>query len=442
MINQDGLSGFRESLEVIPGGTQLFSKRPELFSPTNWPTYYSKANGISVTALDGKKYLDMSNMGVGSCILGYADKDVNKAIIKILKKGIQSTLIAEEEMQLANVLLNIHPWAQMVRYARSGGEAVSLAIRIARVATGKDVVLFSGYHGWNDWYLAANLGDSDNLEKVLLPGLSARGVPQGLKGSAVPFGFNELEQFKNAAEKNSGKVAAVVMEPRRSEIAQPGFLEFIREYCSKNGIVLIFDEITTGWRMHEGGIHLSGSVLPDLAVFAKAFANGHAMSAVIGKSEVMKFASESFISSTNWTERVGLVAAIATIKKYKQENVGIHISNIGEKVTAGWLEIAKNSALEIEAENGGLASLSHFTFLYPESRGMNIFFCNRMLELGWLAHNQLKPSLAHTTSHVSRYLDDVSVVFMEISKLIESENKIFKELSTKFPAPSIPRLTK
>jgi glutamate-1-semialdehyde 2,1-aminomutase len=442
MIIEEGLARFRDSLETIPGGTQLFSKRPELFSPTDWPAYYSKAKGISVTALNGQKYLDMSHMGVGSCILGYADKDVNKAIVKILKKGVQATLIAEEELQLANVLTSIHPWAQMVRYARSGGEAVSLAIRIARVATGRDVVLFSGYHGWNDWYLAANLGDSDNLENVLLPGLSARGVPQGLKGSAVPFGFNELEQFKTAAESNFGKVAAVVMEPRRSEIAQPGFLEFIRDYCTKNGIVLIFDEITTGWRMHEGGIHLSGSVLPDLAVFAKAFANGHAMSAVIGRSEVMKHASESFISSTNWTERVGLVAALATIKKYKQEDVGSHILNIGEKVTAGWLQIAKSCNLKIEAENGGLASLSHFTFLYPDSRGMNIFFCNKMLERGWLAHNQLKPSLAHTTSHVSRYLEDVSEVFTEISKLVESENQIFKDLTVKFPAPSIPRLTK
>jgi glutamate-1-semialdehyde aminotransferase len=430
------------SNSIIPGGTQLFSKRPEIFSPTDWPTYYSKANGITITDMHGQKFRDMSQMGVGSCILGYADPFVNKRVKKIIDAGVQSTLIAAEEMELAEVLVDLHPWANMVRYARSGGEAMSLAVRIARAASGKDVVAFSGYHGWNDWYLAANLSDANALDSHLLPGLSTSGVPSALKGTSVGFEFNKIEEFRKILDLHEGHLAAVVMEPRRSDPPLPGYLEEIRDICNKSGIVLIFDEITTGWRGNPGGIHLQGSVMPDLAVFAKSMANGFAMSAVIGTTDVMQYAAATFMSSTNWTERVGPAAALATIHKYDKYSVHHYLSDFGNKVTAGWIQAAKENGLNIDAENNGLPALSHFSFQNQFSRGMSVIFTNRMLKLGWLAHTQFKPSFAHDEKVISNYLQDVNLVFGELSKMLRQGDPILESISSQNPSPSIPRLTK
>ncbi|CAN2170858.1 HemL Glutamate-1-semialdehyde aminotransferase [Candidatus Nanopelagicaceae bacterium] len=437
-----GILDFNSSLHTIPAGTQLFSKRPELFSPERWPTYYVRAKGINLWDNYGKKYSDMSQMGVGSCILGYAFKPVDRAVGEIIRRGVQSTLIATQEMELAQELLEIHKWAEMARFARSGGEAMSIAVRVARVATGKDKVFFSGYHGWNDWYLAANLADEDQLQNVLLPGLSAQGVPVGLAGSAIPFEFNNLEMFEELFQKHMGSVAAIVMEPRRSEPANPGFLERIRKLCDENSIVLIFDEITTGWRGNVGGIHLQGTVTPDLAVFAKSMSNGYAMSAVIGTESVMSAASSTFISSTNWTERVGPTAALATIRNYAKNDVDKHILNIGDLVQKGWIDCAASASINVSVNTKGLPSLSSFSFNYPFARGLNIEFTNRMLDRGWLAHNQFKPSYAHKERIVEKYLNDVLTVFEELSYLISTSEDLLTQKSNKYPAPSIPRLTR
>jgi len=437
-----GVLDFNSSLQIIPAGTQLFSKKPELFSPEHWPTYYVRAKGIDIWDNYGNKYSDMSQMGVGACILGYASRPVDRAVKKIIGRGVQATLIATQEMELAQDLLEIHKWADMARFARSGGEAMSIAVRIARVATGKEKVFFSGYHGWNDWYLAANLADEDQLQNVLLPGLSAQGVPAGLAGTAIPFEFNNLEMFEELFQKHSGTIAAIVMEPRRSEPAKPGFLERIRKLCDENSIVLIFDEITTGWRGNIGGIHLQGTITPDVAVFAKSMSNGYAMSAVIGKESVMSAASSSFISSTNWTERVGPTAALATIRNYAKNNVDKHILEIGDLVQKGWVDCANSSKIAVTVNTEGLPSLSSFSFNYPFARGLNIEFTDRMLNRGWLAHNQFKPSYAHKKGIVERYLNDVLIVFQEISALISNSEESLVQKSKKYPAPSIPRLTR
>jgi glutamate-1-semialdehyde aminotransferase len=440
--SSEGISDFKKSLGTIPTGTQLFSKRPEIFSPENWPTFFTKAKGIKIWDKFGNSYNDMSHMGVGSCILGYAYKPIDQEVIRIIRKGVQSTLIATQEIALAEELLEIHKWASMARFSRSGGEAMSIAIRIARVATGKEKILFSGYHGWNDWYLAANLKDENNLQKVLLPGLSANGIPVGLAGTSIPFEFNNLEMFETLIAQSGSEIAAVVMEPRRSEPAEPGFLERVKELCVSHGIVLIFDEITTGWRAGSGGIHLQGKVFPDIAVFAKAMSNGYAMSAIIGVEQVMTHASSTFISSTNWTERVGPAAALATIKEYRKEKVDLHILKIGESVQQGWLRLGKIENLQIEVNTVGLPSLTSFGFDYPFARGLNIEFTDRMLKRGWLAHNQFKPSFSHSLRHVDRYLNDVQQVFSELRKLIEQSEELLTTKSRNFPAPTIPRLTR
>ena len=196
---------FSEACRLIPGGTQLLSKRPSLFLPGGWPSYFSKASGVEVTDLEGTTYVDMSMMGIGACVLGYADPDVDRAVKAAIDKGVASTLNAPEEVELARLLIDLHPWARMARYSRGGGEAMAMAVRIARAHTGRDKIAFCGYHGWADWYLAANLAEDAALDAHLLPGLEPRGVPRGLQGTALPFHYNQIDQLKAIVGTPTGK---------------------------------------------------------------------------------------------------------------------------------------------------------------------------------------------------------------------------------------------
>jgi glutamate-1-semialdehyde 2,1-aminomutase len=407
---------YKRAKKVIPGGTQLLSKRPEMFLPEQWPSYYSKARGVEVTDLDGNVYVDMSTMGVGACVLGYADPDVDSAVKAAVDSGSMCTLNAPEEVELSELLCELHPWAQMVRYARTGGEAMSIAVRIARTHTRRDKVAFCGYHGWTDWYLAANLGEKAALDGHCLPGLDPTGVPRGLKGTALPFHYNRINQLKAIVDANRDSLAAVVMEPQRGEPPAPGFLEEVRDIATEIGAVLIFDEITTGFRMAAGGIHLLLDVNPDIAVFAKAMANGYPMAAVIGTEKVMQAAQLSFISSTNWTERIGFVAALATIRKYRRENVAQHLIEIGKLVKAGWQRAAEKTGIKLHTN--GLPSLSHFNFDYEDELVLMTLFTQIMLEKGYLAWNQFKPSFAHQEHHVEEYLAAVIDTFAVLAEAV------------------------
>lgn len=410
---------YRKARGLIPGGTQLLSKRSEMFLPELWPAYYKKAKGVNVVDLDGNEYIDMSIMGIGACILGYADRDVDNAVKKAIDNGIASTLNCPEEVELAELLCKLHPWAEMVRYARSGGEAASMAIRIARAATGRDKVAFCGYHGWCDWYLAANLGENNALDGQLMPGLEPAGVPRSLKGTALPFHYNKIEELERIVSENEKELAAIIMEPLREATPKSGFLESIRKIASSTGAVLIFDEITSCFRMNTGGIHLRLGVNPDMAVFAKAMANGYPMAAVIGKEEIMEAAQSTFISSTNWSERVGPVAALATIKKFKQEKVAEHLIDVGEKIQRGWKEIADETGLKIGVE--GIPPLSHFSFKYENDLAISTLFTQEMLKRGFLAWNQFKSSYAHKDVHIKKYLKETKEVFVEIAKAIDKK---------------------
>jgi glutamate-1-semialdehyde 2,1-aminomutase len=413
-----GQALYRRAKKLIPGGTQLLSKRPEMFLPDQWPSYYATARGVEVTDVDGNTYVDMSMMAIGACVLGYADPDVDAAVKAAIEAGSASTLNAPEEVELAELLCELHPWAQMVRYARSGGEAMMMAVRIARAHTRKDKIAFSGYHGWCDWYLAANLADEGALDGQLMPGLDPAGVPRGLKGTALPFHYNRLDQLKAIVDATRGELGVIVMEPRRGEAPEPGFLEAVRAIATDIGAVLIFDEVTTGFRMTDGGIHKMLGVNPDIAVFAKAMANGYPMAAVIGTSVVMEAAQSTFISSTNWTERVGTVAAIATIRKIRRERVTDHLIRIGERTFAGWKAAAAQAGLALHTE--GLPSLTHFGFDHPDEPALTTLFTQDMLERGYLAYNQFKPSFAHQPSHVDAYMKAVQSSFAMIADAIKA----------------------
>ena len=430
---------YKKARRLIPGGTQLLSKRPEMFLPEQWPAYYKKAKGVIVTDLDGNEYIDMSIFGVGACVLGYADKDVDNAVKQAIDDGITTTLNCPEEVELAELLCELHPWAEMVRYARSGGEAVSIAIRIARATTGRDKVAFSGYHGWCDWYLAANLGENDALDGQLMPGLKPAGVPRGLKGTALPFHYNKLEELEEIVSEYGEELAAIIMEPERGIPPKPGFLESVRKIASSIGAVLIFDEITSGFRMNTGGIHLRFGVNPDVAIFAKSMANGYPMAAVIGKEEIMEAAQSTFISSTNWSERTGPVAALATIGKFKRENVAEHLIDVGKKIQKGWKEAADEAGLKIEIR--GIPPLSEFSFKYKNDLAISTLFTQEMLKRGFLAWTQFKSSYAHKDIHVEKYLKEVREVFVKIARAIE-KNQVEKLLEGPIAQRGFYRLTK
>ena len=413
--NSKGPKLYTRAKKLIPGGTQLLSKRPEMFAPGIWPSYYSKAKGCRVWDLDGREFIDMSIMAVGACILGYADDDVDNAVIEAVRSGVNSSLNCPEEVELAEALLDLHPWFDMVRYARGGGEALSIAVRIARAKTKRDTVLFSGYHGWTDWYLAANLADESGLDGQLMPGLQPNGVPRGLKGTAIPFNFNDIESLREAIRGKESEIAAIIIEPARGEDAPNEYLQTLRDIASEIGAVLIFDEITSGYRMCAGGIHRRYGIYPDVAVFAKSMANGYAMSAILGTEDIMQAAQSTFISSTNWTDRVGPAAALATLKKYQETQTDKHIMDIGEQTKIIWRDAAKKSGLSIGVT--GLPSLVSFAFNSEKSQELNTRFVIEMLQRGFLGFRQFKPSLAHGKNELAEYALAVNEVFQLLKDL-------------------------
>jgi glutamate-1-semialdehyde 2,1-aminomutase len=427
-------AAYEHAKELIPGGTQLLSKRPEMFAPSVWPAYARQARGCEVIDLDGRRYIDMTTSGIGSCLLGYADPDVTAAVQQRIARGSMCTLNAIEELELAELLLKLHPWAEQVRYARSGGESMSIAVRIARAATGRDKVAFCGYHGWADWYLAANItsaGASDRLQGHLLPGLEPAGVPQGLAGTALPFTYNRLSELEQIFTQHGNSLAAVVMEPTRSTCPEPGFLEGIRALCDRHGTALVFDEVSSGWRMHLGGVHLRFGVQPDLVVFAKALGNGHPMAAILGRRRFMSAAQTSFISSTYWTEAVGPTAALATVRKLSRIDIASHTSRIGNLMAEGWKKLGEQTQVPVKV--GGHPALLQLGFDHPHAVPLTTLFTTRMLSHGFLAGSGFYPSYAHQPAHVAAYLDAARPVFQELADAIAREDVLQRLAAAQVP---------
>jgi glutamate-1-semialdehyde 2,1-aminomutase len=413
-----GIALWNKAKTLIPGGTQLLSKRSEMFLPNQWPSYFTRAKGITIRDLDGNTYKDMSTMALGSCLLGYADPDVNKAVKKVIDKGSMSTLNSPEEVELAKLLVKLHPWADMVRYARTGGEAMAVAIRIARAYTGKDVIAFCGYHGWSDWYLAANLANKAHLDGQLLEGLKPLGVPRRLKGTALPFRYNHIGELKKIVREHD--IGVIVIEPIRHQEPRNNFLRNVRRIADKINATLVFDEISAGWRLANGGSHILYNVSPDIAVFAKALGNGYPMAAIIGREKIMQKAQDTFISSTYWTERIGPTAALATIKKLLQKRVPHHVEHIGKLIGKGWHDLAKKHALNIDIQ--GPPCLITFLFNYGrDTKALQTIFTQEMMNRGFLASQTVYVSYSHKPIHVNMYLTAVDKVFAIISKTIKEK---------------------
>lgn len=407
MVN-NGVKLWNKAKKIIPGGNQLLSKRSDQFLPDQWPSYYRKAKGINVWDMDNNRYVDMSIMGIGACTLGYADEDVNEAVEDAIENGSMCTLNCYEEVELAEKLLKIEKWGGMVRYARTGGESTSIAIRIARAATNKDKIAFCGYHGWQDWYLSSNLTSNENLTDHLLPGLNPLGVPKCLENTALPFNYNNINDLEEIITKEDD-IGAIIMEPVRNFDPDSSFLKKVRKIADEIGAVLIFDEITSGWRLRVGGAHSIYGVDPDIIIFGKAMGNGHPIGAILGKEEIMETAQETFISSTFWTERVGFAAGLATINKMEITDNPKHLISAGKQITRGWESIADEHDLSLQTM--GIPPLTTFQFDDDNSLKMQTLFNQEMLYRGYLASNHVYTCSHHTDQVIDEYLEAVADVF-------------------------------
>ncbi len=423
------------ALKVIPTGNMLLSKNPNRFLPGKWPTYYKKAKDCFIWGVDGKKYLDVSTMGFGTNILGYSNSKVDKTVHNFIDKGNMSTLNAPEEVYLAEKLIQLHPWFKMVRFARTGGEANSIAIRIARASSGKDGVAICGYHGWHDWYLSSNIQNKKNLDTHLIKRLQTDGVPQSLKNTVFPFQYNDFETLKKIVDKN--KIGVIKMEVYRNIEPKNDFLKKIRKLADKKNIVLIFDECTSGFRKSYGGLHKIYNVKPDMAIFGKALGNGYAITAVLGKKEIMECVQNTFISSTFWTERIGSVAGLETLKIMEEIESWKLIDKIGKNIKKTWGEISQNTKVPIEIS--GLNALAQFKIISKNSNIFKTYITQEMLKKNILATDTIYVSIKHKDKILQKYYENLEKIFKIIAKYQYSKN-VKSLLKTKESAMGLPRL--
>lgn len=409
---------WKRAKQIIPGGNMLLSKRTEMFLPEHWPTYFSKAKGCQVWDLDGKQYTDMCIMGIGTNTLGYGQEEVDAAVLETVKNGNMSSLNCPEEVYLAERLIEINPWAGMVRFARTGGEANAIAIRIARAFTKKDKVAVCGYHGWHDWYLSANLGTDNSLAGHLLPGLEPNGIPEAMRGTTLTFNYNNFEELLNLV--NNHDVGVIKMEVERNMGPEDNFLQKVRDLASKRGIVLIFDECTSGFRETYGGIYQKYDVEPDIAMYSKALGNGYAISAIVGRTDIMQAAQTTFISSTFWTERIGPTAALKTLEIMERTKSWQTITQTGLDIRKQWQALADKYELGIS--HWGIPALTGFTLQSDNSLKYKTLITQEMLKKGYLASTSVYVCTEHTPDLVSTYFEQLDPIFKLIKECEEGRN--------------------
>ena len=407
-----GAKLYKKKSKKILGGNMLLSKNPNMILPGQWPTYYSKSKGTCLWDLSNKKFLDMMCY-VGQSTLGYNNSLIDNAVKKAIKQGNMTSLNSYEEIQLAEELIKIHPWANKVKFCRSGGEANALAVRIARSATNRQNIAICGYHGWHDWYLSINLKNKNDLNEHILPGLEPAGVHKNLKNTAFPFKYGNLKQLISLIKKKN--IGIIKMEVARNSLPNIDFLKKVREISNKYKIILIFDECTSGFRRNLGGLHMTTGVYPDLAMFGKALGNGYAITAVIGKEKIMAKAKKSFISSTFWTERLGYVAALSTLRYMKKYKSWKKLISFGQYINKQWMRISKKNQVPIQIT--GFESITQFNFKSKNNHYLRNFLTQEMLKKNILATNLIFLNICHSKKVIDRYIKELDTVFKKINNI-------------------------
>jgi len=377
---------WKRANEIIPGGNHLFSKTPDRYCPGQWPPYYSYAKGIEVMDHYGKMYKDFSVMGAGNSTLGYGDPDVDMAVHNAISCGNVSTLNCVEELDLAEKILEMNPLMDMVRFGRSGNDACQIALRITREYSGKQKFAVCGYHGWEV------------------------GHPPQMDPNCTPFPYGDIGEAYNVIRDDIG---AVIMEVVRTQPLDVEFVGAVRDITYDMDIPLIFDEVASGFRYNLGGIHQAMHIYPDVVTYGKAMGNGYAISAVLGDENVMKAALNTFISSMQWSERLGNVAGIATLNKMELVDSPKIITSNGRAAKEMWKYAAKHAGLDIKVS--GMDALATFEFVDDTDRVLITTFTQEMLKEGYLAGGQFYPSICHTGEEIQMYGDIVMSVFEEIA---------------------------
>lgn len=387
------------SKNLIPGGNSFFSKRPSF--TTNKPVYYKKAKGCYIWDIDNKKFLDMSLMGVGTNVLGYSNKKINESVISSINKSNVSSLNSPQEYILAEKLIEINKWAEMVKFAKTGGEANAIAVRIARAASAKDKIAVCGYHGWHDWYLSCNLSNRENLNNHLMKELNIKGVPSILKNTSLSFEFNNSTSLLKLFDKHKN-IGTIKLEIKRDISPSKEFLKTLKDVIKKYQLILIIDECTSGFRETICGVHEKFNLTPDMVIYGKALGNGFPITAVVGKKDVMNYANESFISSTYWSENIGFTAANATLDQMSELKSWEYISELGVYLKSKLLEILKN---KIQTQITGMKPIIKLNFNLSEEIKINIFLSDYFEKKRILYSPIIFLSTSHTKEIIDNYLD-------------------------------------
>lgn len=431
-----GNSLHKKAKKYIPGGNSLLSKRREMFAPNQWPAYFESAKGITVKDISGNLFRDFSHFAVGTNSLGYGNSKVDKAVKNCIQKGNMSTLNPPEEVFLAEKLVKMHPWSSMARFARTGGEANTIAVRIARAFTKKSKIAFCGYHGWHDWYLSANIRNKKNLDLQLLSGLSTNGVPKELESTSIPFFEGELNKLEDILKQKD--VAAIKMEVMRSKKPSKQYLEDVKFLSKKYKSLLIFDECTSGFRETFGGLHLKYDVNPDLMILGKALGNGYAITSVLGKEEIMEKSQSTFISSTFFTERIGFVAALATLDEMERVKSWEKISSTGSFFKAGISKLFTSYGLKLELS--GMDALVSYNVNHKESREIKTFITQEMLKNNFLCGNLFYPSTSHTKKDIKDFFNSLDKVLRKLKLILDKNEKVKDHLKGPVSHNSFERL--
>ena len=398
------------ALKIIPLGSQTFSKSKTQYPYGVSPYFIKKGNGSHVWDVDGNEYIDFVN-ALAAVTLGYNDPDVTNAVKAQLEDGTIFSLPHELEIKVAEKIVEMVPCAEMVRFGKNGSDATSGAIRLARAYTKRDHVAVCGYHGWQDWYIGST---SRNL-----------GVPQSTIDLSHVFTYNDIDSLNKIFMQYSGQVAAVIMEPMNTTEPRDGFLERVRDMAHKNKAVFIFDETITGFRFANGGAQEYFGVIPDLATFGKGMANGYPVSAIAGKTEIMRLMEEIFFSFTFGGETLSLAAALATMTKLQKEPVIQTLWKQGEKILKGTIELIKKHELDNVLSTGGKKCWSFLLFKNTKTYSqweLKTLFLQEVFSRGILTLGSHNMSYAHSDRDIERLLQAYNEVFALIKEVLVKGN--------------------
>lgn len=404
---------YRKAIEVIPMGTSTFSKNPNLFTIGSAPLYISRAEGCKLIDVDGNEFLDYS-MALSIVILGYAHAEVNKAAKSAIDEGLLYTLSCSEESVLAQRIIDAVPGAEMVRFSKSGSDSCEGAVRLARNYTNKlKIITVGGYHGFHDWFIASTQRN--------------KGIPKEMGAWIIPHEYNNIEAIENTIKLRGHEIAALIMEPVINYEPKDGFLDHIRKLTAENNIILIFDEMKTGFRLDMGGAQKYFGVIPDLAVFGKALANGFPLSALTGKKYLMQlFEDENcFFSASYATEKSSLRAAIKTLEILESENVIEYVWKMGDRLKTGTWKILEERGLMGMMDIVGFAPMTHFIlsgYAGYSANEIKSYIQQECAKRGLLFVGYHHPSFAHKSEDIDYTLQVYDEVFALLKRAVDSKS--------------------